>query len=60
MENTVLADTYLQLGRYAAGEDILQLSANVDFPPCLLLRRVLEELLQLGKQVATPDPCQAF
>lgn len=34
-----------------AGEDLLQLGANVNFPCCLLLRRMLESLLRVHKPV---------
>jgi hypothetical protein len=34
-----------------SGEDVLDLSADLDFPPCLLMRRMLELLLKLSKQV---------
>ena len=37
--------------RYANGLDILQLSADVDFPPCLLMRRMLEQVVDAPKQV---------
>ena len=37
--------------RYLAGEDILTISANVDFPPCMMMRRMLESLLHINKQV---------
>eukprot|EP00879_Flechtneria_rotunda_P031500 GHRR01034419.1.p2 GENE.GHRR01034419.1~~GHRR01034419.1.p2 ORF type:complete len:145 (+),score=17.46 GHRR01034419.1:766-1200(+) len=37
--------------RYAFGEDVLELCASVDFPPCMMMRRMLELLLNLGKQV---------
>ncbi|KAL6763291.1 hypothetical protein V8C86DRAFT_2498203 [Haematococcus lacustris] len=36
--------------RYVSGEDVLALSANVDFPPCMLMRRMLEALLQIPRQ----------
>ncbi|KAG2498008.1 hypothetical protein HYH03_004266 [Edaphochlamys debaryana] len=38
------------LERYMSGDDILQLSADVDFPPCMLLRRMLERLIDAPKQ----------
>lgn len=37
--------------RYLAGEDLLLICADVDFPPCLMMRRMLEVLLGLSKQV---------
>jgi hypothetical protein len=37
--------------RYVAGEDVLGLCAEVDFPPCLMMRRMLELLMRLSKQV---------
>ncbi|KAJ9508960.1 hypothetical protein QJQ45_028291, partial [Haematococcus lacustris] len=40
----------LGMGRYVSGEDVLALSANVDFPPCMLMRRMLEALLQIPRQ----------
>ncbi|GLI68756.1 hypothetical protein VaNZ11_013209 [Volvox africanus] len=39
------------LARYVNGEDVLQLSADVDFPPCMLLRRMLEKIIDAPKQV---------
>ncbi len=36
---------------YLAGEDVLHLAADVDFPPCMLLRRMLERLIDASKQV---------
>mmetsp|Transcript_31129 Transcript_31129/g.69187 ORF Transcript_31129/g.69187 Transcript_31129/m.69187 type:complete len:297 (-) Transcript_31129:238-1128(-) len=36
--------------RYVAGEDILAISASVDFPPCMLVRRMLESMLRVSKQ----------
>jgi len=41
--------------RYMAGEDLLLLSAAVNFPCCLLLRRMLESLLRVHKQVWERD-----
>lgn len=38
-------------GRYIAGDDVLALCAEVDFPPCLMMRRMLELLMRLSKQV---------
>ncbi|KAF5842604.1 hypothetical protein DUNSADRAFT_6454 [Dunaliella salina] len=38
------------LARYMAGEDLLLLSAAINFPCCLLLRRMLESLLRVHKQ----------
>jgi hypothetical protein len=35
---------------YLAGVDVLELCAAADFPPCLLMRRMLELLLRLSKQ----------
>lgn len=35
--------------RYVAGEDVLQLAADVDFPPCLLMRRMLEHMLPIAR-----------
>jgi hypothetical protein len=46
--------TPTHLRRYVAGEDILEISADVDFPPCLLARRMLEQMLRLSKQVRAP------
>lgn len=40
--------------RYVHGEDVLGLCAEVDFPPCLMIRRMLELMLRLSKQVC---PC---
>jgi hypothetical protein len=37
--------------RYLAGDDVLGLCAEVDFPPCLMMRRMLELLMRLSKQV---------
>lgn len=37
--------------RYLGGEDLLELCAEVDFPPCLMIRRMLEHMLHLSKQV---------
>lgn len=37
--------------RYVTGEDVLALCAEVDFPPCLMMRRMLELLMRLSKQV---------
>jgi hypothetical protein len=37
-----------------AGEDLLEIAADVDFPPCLLARRMLEQMLRLSKQVRAP------
>jgi hypothetical protein len=37
--------------RYIAGDDVLGLCAEVDFPPCLMMRRMLELLMRLSKQV---------
>eukprot|EP00798_Chlamydomonas_sp_ICE-L_P014350 gene14350-20345_t len=39
---------------YLAGEDLLMISAAVDFPPCMLLRRMLESCFSLSKQVGDP------
>ncbi len=36
---------------YLAGEDILAVAATADFPPCMLLRRMLESMLRVPKQV---------
>ncbi|MEW5304854.1 MAG: hypothetical protein WDW36_007435 [Sanguina aurantia] len=43
------AQTYAE--RYKAGEDLLELSSEVSFPPCMLMRRLLEALIQAPKQV---------
>lgn len=37
--------------RYLAGEDLLVLCGEVDFPPCLMVRRMLEGMMGLSKQV---------
>jgi hypothetical protein len=37
--------------RYLGGEDLLSLCGEVDFPPCLMMRRMLESTLGLSKQV---------
>ena len=37
--------------RYNEGVDVLDLCAAADFPPCLMLRRMLEHMLGLSKQV---------
>lgn len=37
--------------RYLDGEDLLLLCGEVDFPPCLMMRRMLETLVGLSKQV---------
>lgn len=37
--------------RYLAGTDVLELCAAADFPPVLMLRRMLEHMLGLSKQV---------
>jgi hypothetical protein len=39
------------LYRYLAGEDILQICASVDFPTCMMMRRLLEHLFKVNKQV---------
>lgn len=39
--------------RYLDGEDCLEISASIDFPPCLLMRRMLEHMLQLSKQAVS-------
>ncbi|PNH12687.1 hypothetical protein TSOC_000386 [Tetrabaena socialis] len=44
------ASVFDYLTRYTAGEDVLQLSADVDFPPCMLFRRILEKLIDAPKQ----------
>eukprot|EP00775_Hariotina_reticulata_P010604 gene10604-10762_t len=47
--------------RYVSGEDVLDLSADLNFPPCLLMRRMLELLLKLSKQRVSDvlkDPSQ--
>lgn len=36
--------------RYVGGEDVVQLSARIDFPPCLLMRLMLVQLTRLSKQ----------
>ncbi|KAI8470232.1 MAG: hypothetical protein J3K34DRAFT_264611 [Monoraphidium minutum] len=36
--------------RYRAGCDVLELCAAADFPPCLMMRRMLEHMLGLSKQ----------
>ncbi|KAG2422948.1 hypothetical protein HYH02_015384 [Chlamydomonas schloesseri] len=41
------------LKRYGQGEDVLALAADVDFPPCMLLRRMLEQLVEGPKQLVT-------
>ncbi|KAG1671357.1 hypothetical protein FOA52_002967 [Chlamydomonas sp. UWO 241] len=35
---------------YLAGEDVLSICAAVDFPPCMLMRRMLESALKVNKQ----------
>ncbi len=35
----------LALRSYLHGSDVLQLSVEADFPPCMLMRRMLEHLL---------------
>lgn len=47
------------VARYTAGEDILDLAASVDFPPCLLLRRVLECVLGAGRKTGELLRCPA-
>jgi hypothetical protein len=37
--------------RYLSGEDLLALCGEVDFPPCLMVRRMLEGMMGLSKQV---------
>uniref|UniRef100_A0A383WBB4 CDAN1-interacting nuclease 1 n=1 Tax=Tetradesmus obliquus TaxID=3088 RepID=A0A383WBB4_TETOB len=39
--------------RYVTGEDVLALCAEVDFPPCLMMRRMLELLMRLSKQAVS-------
>lgn len=40
------------LARYLAGADVLALAFGADFPPCIVVRRLLEALpLGLGRQV---------
>lgn len=46
--------------RYLAGNDILALCASVDFPPCMMLRRLLEGLLMVSKQVRRLQEVQVF
>lgn len=36
--------------RYRRGTDVLDLCASADFPPCLMMRRMLEHMLGLSKQ----------
>lgn len=36
--------------RYLSGEDVLSLCASVDFPPCMMMRRMLEAMDILPKQ----------
>ena len=45
--------------RYMSGEDILSICASVDFPPCMMLRRMLESLLLVNKQVRCGSVAQA-
>lgn len=37
--------------RYLQGESVLEMSVDACFPPCMLLRRMLEGMLSLPKQV---------
>lgn len=39
------------VARYLGGSDVLDMAAALDLPPCLLMRRLLEALLRLSKQV---------
>lgn len=41
------------LTRYTQGTDMLELCAASDFPACLMMRRMLEHMLGLSKQVGT-------
>jgi hypothetical protein len=45
--------------RYLAGTDLLELCADVEFPPCLMMRRFLEHLLQLPNKVSPGQPTPA-
>lgn len=36
--------------RYLAGEDLISLCASVDFPPCMMMRRMLEAMDIVSKQ----------
>eukprot|EP00877_Chromochloris_zofingiensis_P001620 jgi/Chrzof1/11459/Cz05g37120.t1 len=36
--------------RYKQGDDLLDICGSVDFPPCLMIRRMLEYILKLSKQ----------
>ena len=40
--------------RYLSGEDIFALADSVDFPPCQLVRLLLEHLLSLGHKAVGP------
>ena len=40
--------------RYLAGEDIFAVADAVDFPPCQLMRLLLEHLLSLGHKAVGP------
>lgn len=44
-------NTHYDCCRYLDGEDLLMLCAEVDFPPCLMVRRMLEGMMGLSKQV---------
>ena len=45
------AHVHSYCARYRAGEDVLALCAAADFPACLMMRRMLEQMLGLSKQV---------
>jgi hypothetical protein len=54
MSTTLLAEhchCLCRAARYLSGDDVLGLCAEVDFPPCLMMRRMLELLMRLSKQV---------
>ena len=40
--------------RYVAGEDVFRIAADIDFPPCQLVRLLLEHLLGLGHKAVGP------
>ena len=40
-----------RLRSYLGGESVLEIAADVDFPPCMLLRHMLELLVPGPKQV---------
>lgn len=51
------AHVHSYCARYRAGEDVLALCAAADFPACLMMRRMLEQMLGLSKQVRRLGAC---